>query len=287
MRYRLLRFPEGKPKALTLSYDDGIKTDIQLAEILNQYGLKATFNINCFFMEDPVPEGRLTAEDIRKYLLDAGHEVAIHGEDHVAPGIVTPATGIRDVLNCRLRMEEVFSRIINGMAYPDCGITVLSGDSTKEQIKDYLKMLGICYARTLGGDNNTFDLPKDWYEWMPTAHHNNPALQEYLREFLDLKIDTAYAGRARPRLFYVWGHSSEFVRDQNWEVIENLAKTASSHSDVWFATNMEIYDYVQAYHSLVYSADNRIVYNPTLREVWFYIDGKTDSVKPGETRILW
>lgn len=40
-----MRFPEWKDKAMTLSYDDGAKDDIRLIEIMQKYGLKATFNI--------------------------------------------------------------------------------------------------------------------------------------------------------------------------------------------------------------------------------------------------
>ena len=36
----------GKNKALTFSYDDGVYQDARLAEIFNRYGLKCTFNLN-------------------------------------------------------------------------------------------------------------------------------------------------------------------------------------------------------------------------------------------------
>lgn len=36
----------GKNKAITFSYDDGITQDIRLIEIFNKYNLKATFNLN-------------------------------------------------------------------------------------------------------------------------------------------------------------------------------------------------------------------------------------------------
>ena len=36
----------GKNKAVTFSYDDGVLQDVRTIEILNKYGLKATFNIN-------------------------------------------------------------------------------------------------------------------------------------------------------------------------------------------------------------------------------------------------
>ena len=42
--YMLLK--DGKTKVLTLSYDDGVVQDIRLIKIMNEHGLKGTFNIN-------------------------------------------------------------------------------------------------------------------------------------------------------------------------------------------------------------------------------------------------
>ena len=36
----------GKMKALTFSFDDGLMQDIRLVEMFNKYGLKCTFNLN-------------------------------------------------------------------------------------------------------------------------------------------------------------------------------------------------------------------------------------------------
>ena len=36
----------GKNKAITFSFDDGVTQDKRLVEMLDKYGLKATFNIN-------------------------------------------------------------------------------------------------------------------------------------------------------------------------------------------------------------------------------------------------
>lgn len=41
-----MRFPGGRAKALTLSYDDNVKQDFRMMEILDRHGLKCTFNIN-------------------------------------------------------------------------------------------------------------------------------------------------------------------------------------------------------------------------------------------------
>ena len=39
-------YPDGKSRALTFSYDDGVVQDRRLVAILNQYGMKGTFNLN-------------------------------------------------------------------------------------------------------------------------------------------------------------------------------------------------------------------------------------------------
>ena len=39
-------FPQGKPKALTLSYDDGVTQDERLIALMKKYGIRGTFNLN-------------------------------------------------------------------------------------------------------------------------------------------------------------------------------------------------------------------------------------------------
>lgn len=282
MRYKFLRFPGGKPKAVTFSYDDGVREDIQLVEIINRHGIKCTFNLNNDIMRG---ENNFTDEEIKKYFLSNGHEVAVHGSMHRALGNVSAIDGIRDVLECRLELEKKTGKIIKGMAYPDTGITVFVNNASYESIKNYLKDLGIVYSRTLGGDNNSFQLPQDWYAWMPTAHHNNPQIMEYIDEFVNMDLSTkTYCARRQPRLFYMWGHSYEFRNADNWEHLEEICAKLGGKDDTWYATNMEIHDYVEAYNSLVYSADGRKVYNPTLIRIWVDVDGVLYDIAPGETK---
>lgn len=282
MRYKFLRFPGGKPKAVTFSYDDGVREDIQLVEIINRHGIKCTFNLNNDILRG---ENNFTSEEIKKYFLSNGHEVAVHGSMHRALGNVSAIDGIRDVLECRLELEKKTGKIIKGMAYPDTGITVFVNNASYESIKSYLKDLGIVYSRTLGGDNNSFQLPQDWYAWMPTAHHNNPQIMEYIDEFVNMDLSTkTYCARRQPRLFYMWGHSYEFRNADNWEHLEEICAKLGGKDDTWYATNMEIHDYVEAYNSLVYSADGRKVYNPTLIRIWVDVDGVLYDIAPGETK---
>lgn len=278
---RFMRYPNGKTRAVTFSYDDGVPQDKRLSELFNKYGIKATFNFTCQCLE----KGNYNKAQIKDYFLSHGHEIAVHGAYHRANGNLRPIEGIRDVLDCRLKLEEMCDQIIRGMAYPDTGITQMGNFCSYEQVKQYLTELDIAYARTLGGDNNSFKLPEDFHAWMPTAHHNNPKIFEFIDEFLNLNISlkASYHARHIPRLFYIWGHSYELDRDNNWEHMENICQKLSGNDDIWYATNIEIYDYVEAYKNLRYSANGRTVYNPTLYTVWFDIDNKLYSINPDET----
>ncbi len=280
--YLQMRFPGGKPKAVTFSYDDGVAQDLRLAEIAEQYGIKCTFNINSALVSE-TPGGDKTTWEQLKELIVRGHEAAVHGEYHLAPGSFSALTGLRDALNCRLQMERRLDMIVRGMAYPNSGITRFTGGTDYETVRRYLRDIGIAYARSLAGDNNAFMLPEDWYRWIPTAHHNNPHALDWAREFAGLRVENAYVDNRYPRLFYLWGHSYEFDRDGNWDRIEQLCEILGGREDVWYATNIEICDYVHAYRSLVFSADGTRVYNPTVTELCFETERGLCTVRPGET----
>jgi peptidoglycan/xylan/chitin deacetylase (PgdA/CDA1 family) len=284
MRYVFMRYPGGVPKAVTFSYDDGVPQDKRLAELFDKYGLKGTFNFNCLRLR----EDNYTNDEIQEYFLSKGHEIAVHGDMHRAPGKIRTIEGIRDVLNCRLELEERCGEIIRGMAYPDSGITSIDNFSTYEKIKEYLCELDIAYARTLGGDNDAFLLPQDFHRWMPTAHHNNPKIMEYVDKFIaiDYSEGKCWSPSRVPRLFYLWGHSYEFDKQNNWDHIESICEKLSGKSDIWYATNIEIYDYVQGYRRLVYSANGCKVYNPNLFPIWIDVDGDGLCINPGQTVVI-
>ena len=90
-----------------------------------------------------------------------------------------------------------------------------------------------------------------------------------------------------PWLFYVWGHSFEFDDYDNWNVIEDFAARAEKHADsVWFATNIQIYEYVKAYEALVFSFDGERVYNPSAIPVWLELRGKIYRLDGGKETVF-
>ena len=107
----------------------------------------------------------------------------------------------------------------------------------------------------------------DWLRLGATCHHTSPRLFEYTENFLSADPNAVYA--RYPLFFNVWGHSFEFDRMGNWELLDRLCNEIGGREDeIWYATTIEIYDYTKAYGSLIWSADSSIVYNPTLIDIY-------------------
>ena len=82
----------------------------------------------------------------------------------------------------------------------------------------------------------------------------------------------------RLQCLFVWGHSYEFERQNQWELIENLLKTVSDKEDIWYCTNIELVDYCKASEQLKYDLDCTRVYNPTAADIWIVKRATTQPV---------
>ncbi len=273
-----MRFPGGTDKAVTLSYDDGVEQDIRLVEIMKKHGLKGTFNLNSelWAAEGTVyPKGqvhrRMTLKAAQELFVNSGMEVAVHGVTHPFLEQLPENICTYEVLQDRINLERDFGGIIRGMAYPF--------GTYSDSVVETLEKCGIAYSRTTKSTEK-FDVPTDWLRMPATCHHSNPRLMELAENFL------VTARWPKPKLFYLWGHSYEFEQNDNWHVIEEFAEYMGGREDVWYAANIEVYDYVKAYQSLVFSTADKKVYNPSCMDVYFYTEKGVYCVKAGEMIVF-
>lgn len=270
-----MKLKDGKSKVLTLSYDDGVVQDIRLVKILDKYGIKATFNINTgtYLAENVEREkfnGRMKLSEATELYKNSNHEVAVHTLTHPFLERLKTDEVLTEVLDDRRNIEKQYGTVARGMAYP-------YGTYNAEVI-DCLKKCGICYSRTVRSTDN-FLFPNNWLELHPTCHHNSPKLMELAKKFVECDGNSLKDSW----MFYLWGHSYEFDNNDNWEVIEKFAEYVGGKDDVWYATNIEVYDYIKAYEQLQTSVDKDVVHNPTSIDVWFAHKGNVYCVKAGET----
>jgi len=246
--FSYITFPEGKSKALTMSFDDGRKQDRRLVEIFNRYGIKGTFHLNSGWMDPELEEIRKEADT-----LYSGHEIATHSLTHPTLTRLSDTAVLEEIISDRKNLEKLTGRVIRGHSYPN--------GAYDERIKQLLKNAGIAYARAVSAKDD-LEMPEDFLEWHPTCHYSAPELMEKAK-FL--------AGFGKPqylKLLYVWGHSYEFDRDDNWNIIEEFCEYIGGRDDIWYATNIEIVEYMEAARRLIYSADGSIVHNPSAMPVW-------------------
>ena len=227
---------QGKMKAVTFSYDDGVTQDIRLIEMLNKYGLKATFNLNSDLLAtrgmlmcdgQRISHYKVHKEDVRD--LYAGHEIAAHTLTHPNLTTLDDAEVVRQVEQDRLNLSELAGYEVIGMAYP-CG-----GVNNDDRVADIIKNhTGIKYSRTIAA-NRSFDVQQNLFRFNPTEHHLSfDWLMEMGQRFIDLKPDT-------PQIFYIWGHSYELdFAPENLIRLEEFFKLISGKDDIFYGTNKQI-----------------------------------------------
>ncbi|MBE6604995.1 MAG: polysaccharide deacetylase [Ruminococcaceae bacterium] len=254
-------YKDAKKRALTMSYDDGRDADNRLVQIFNLHGIRGTFHLNSGSFGK---ERYLTNEEVRDKF--AWHEISAHTLTHPWCDKISDEELIYEVMEDRKNLERLCGYPVRGMSYP-------FGVYTTHMI-EVLKSLGMKYARTIKS-TDSFKLPEDFMTWHPTCHHDSPKLFELLEKFKTTQMPLP--------LFYVWGHSFEFNAKDNWAHIERFCAEAGGLDDVWYATNIEIYDYVMALRALEFTADRTVVYNPTATDVWISVDDAPVRIAAGAT----
>lgn len=276
-----MKFPGHKIKTLTLSYDDDTVHNARLIEIMKKYGLRGTFNLNsgCFAAQSG--EGHMTEKEALEVFSSAGDgiEIAMHGVRHGFLHEMSPAQKSYELVGDKAALEKLFGVIIRGGAY--------AFGQYDDMSLEILRNADIRYFRTTVSTER-FDLPKHMYDWVKlpaTCHHENPHLFELADRFAELSVDPIEY-RNHPQMFYLWGHSYEFNNNHNWDRIETFAEKLGGRDDIWYATNIEVFDYVNAYHALVTSADGKRLYNPSAQTLCFAHGGVDYTLGAGKTLLL-
>ena len=189
----------GKMKALTFSYDDGITQDIRFIELLDKYGLRATFNIcsDLLGKSGTVKPGgvevnhtKVNREDVRE--IYKNHEIAVHTLTHPHLTELGKEEIIREVEQDRLSLSELAGYEVVGMAYP-------YGAANDEVAKIIAENTGVKYSRTTACTKD-FEPCNNLLQYSSSLYHLWwDDMMKLGREFVELKPDS-------PKVFYVWAY---------------------------------------------------------------------------------
>ena len=292
-------YPGFTLKAATFSYDDGVAEDIKTIESLNKYGAKGTFNVVAKFADGKdrllgyYKDKGTTQAEVVDYILDLydGHEIANHTYSHPPVQLevgqssqdsygnvlngVDANTVISQIADNHTYMKDLLGIEMSGIAWSYSGPYKRTDYRT---IHNEILDSGYLYARN-HTDSYSFDLPTDWFKWNTTCSISK--MPQVTDQFVALDTDEM-------KLLYIWGHSYEYANPTrygsgDWNTLEeNLAKLEDE--GVWFATNKEVYDYINALNKVIYNVNS--VTNGSDITVYVQVNGKNVELEAGETFLL-
>ncbi|MCI5631802.1 MAG: polysaccharide deacetylase family protein [Bacilli bacterium] len=205
-------------KIVSLSFDDGTIYDKRFIDLLNKYGLKATFNLNSgldnfiWYYEDK-PIRRLNLEESKD--IYNGHEVASHSLTHPYFSSLDEKRQIQEVEEDILNLEKIFSRKIEGFAFPFI-------DQTEANIQVVKNNIDLKYIRCSIFTEKI--LPKDRYHVGINALYDDKDIYEKLERYKSNILPNS--------LFVIAGHSYEFEVKNDWEKIEKLLKYLKENDEL-------------------------------------------------------
>ena len=233
MRSVFMRYPDGRAKAVTFSYDDAVTQDQRLIHLFNKYGLKCTFNINYdklgvarALIREGVTVAHCKPQPYEVPGIYEGHEVAGHTLTHAHLPRVSDHEIIRQVEDDMQKLSELVGYEVVGTVFP-------CGDYDDRVINIMKNHTTAAYARTTKC-TDSFEPQQDLLRFEANVHHCNwDKLFTMAKEFIEMKPDT-------PQIFYIWGHAYEFDIDNSWDKMEEFCKLISGRDDIFYGTNKEV-----------------------------------------------
>ncbi|MBQ8320726.1 MAG: polysaccharide deacetylase family protein [Clostridia bacterium] len=226
----------GKLKAVTFSFDDGVTQDIRLFELFNRYGLKGTFNLNSERLGSKhtlvrngkeVPFERVDAHLVKE--IYRGHEVAVHTLTHVNLTTLGEEEIVRQVEEDRKNLSRLCGYEVVGMAYPCGGVN--NDDRVAEIIS---RRTGVRYARTITSTKSFSLQTENRFRFNPSTYVIEADFEEVVDKFLSASAD-------EPQLLYIWGHAYEMDAEYiTWENLERILKKLSGREEIFYGTNSEV-----------------------------------------------
>lgn len=233
---------------MTTSWDDGHPLDMRLAELLERYGIAATF-----YIPRKSAHSRINAKQIRE--LSQKFEIGAHTLDHVYLDRVSDHEAKEQILGSRLWIEDVTGK--------ECRIFCFPGGKFKNHQLSLVSEAGFRAARTAEllstrpprREAGLYIVPTtvQAFPHRPVAYAKNALKRRHIlplltsgalfrsSDWLALAKDLFFRAFAQRGVFHLWGHSWEIDDYRQWRKLEELlALIAHSRKNLNFVFNSEL-----------------------------------------------
>jgi peptidoglycan/xylan/chitin deacetylase (PgdA/CDA1 family) len=222
-----------RPHLIT-SWDDGARTDLRLAEMLDSIGLQATFYISRATTD-------LTADEIR-YLSDR-HEIGSHTLNHSRWGTVDNRRWISDVIDGRNWLEDLLGRSVKGFAYPGGMFDDLAARLVSSEVGHArTTLLGALPARASGIDMHRIHTTIH-ARTFPVRHRIGGLRYRWASRrwwsVLDWRYQAGVLGHTSNSV-HLWGHSWEVELQGSWDPLRRaLTELGASRDGVGVTKSLQ------------------------------------------------
>ncbi len=229
------------------SFDDGLEQDKKIIEILKEYGMGATFNLNSGLYGVKTFEGRIGNYGLKEVPAEGfnpavfhllpyvthfripedevcqvyeGFEIASHTVHHVHLNKCSEEERRAEIQDDIKALSEKFSQQVTGFAYP-------YGQGDK-YCTDILREAGVEHARILSTDT-TFRFPEDPLRMPKTCWHIAENTFDTLNSFFQAVPEED------DMFFLMFAHGYEFdfyTKESNWDKFRRICDTVRRHDDI-------------------------------------------------------
>lgn len=270
MKIRKL-YPMGKTKAFNITYDDGVEQDVPFVAMLNQYGIRGTFNLNSELMRTQFSWRHPSGVDIRRLSVDAvrhlydGHEVASHSLTHPYLRDLSDEELVRQMGEDKRNLETLFDREVAGFALPFHYYDQHAMDCAIKCGFEYFRISDVSLSCAPS---------RDWYCWKAGVYHIMPELKPFVQSFLESDRELAVC--------QIVGHSYDLDTENLWDTMEEICEAVSHRDEIWKCTNLELVRYLKAMEQAEISDFS--IKNHSNLDLWFDVDGKITVIHPNEIK---
>lgn len=265
-------YPEGKTKALVLSYDDGTIQDIELAKLFDENNLIGTFNLNSKYLGvkrgwpqqngDTIYQRYVPKDSL--LIIYKNHEIAAHGAFHKNFTDISSEEVLEEIHTDLGILKSLTNREIISMAYPF--------GNTNDSIASLIASTGIKNGRTVN-DTHEFNFPKNYMMWHPTCHDSK--VLDHLDTYLNLN-------EQQLSVFYVWGHSWEFGNEERWNNMVKFCESIGKSNDIWSVGHGQLTNYLLATENVI--VNEQKILNPLGNlPIWLNLSSGIKKLDPGKS----
>lgn len=237
-------YPGGKAKAFNITYDDGVLQDVRFVELMNQYGLKGTFNLNSGLMETEFEWTHRNGMIVKRLPtsvvaeLYKKHEVASHTLTHPYLSQLTESEVMEEMSKDKENLERLTGRPVLGFGGPF--------HHWSPMIVECAKRCGFEYARN-ADERYCYAPPEEYYYWAAGTYHVMPGFRPFVEGFFETEEELA--------LCQIVGHTYDLDAENMWQYMESVLKRVSEDESILSMTNIELVRYLKAMRSAVITED--------------------------------